>query len=75
MDPKSANMNDRQKVLFRQLQLMILGLVILTGGVLANHPPFVPIGILVLVYGLFRFMMLRKIVDRIDQKDSKGKSE
>ena len=68
-------MNDRQKVLFRQLQLMILGLVILAGGVLANHPPFVPIGILVLVYGLFRFMMLKKIVDRIDQKDSKGKSE
>lgn len=75
MDPKSANMNDRQKVLFRQLQLMILGLVILAGGVLADHPPFVPIGILVLVYGLFRFMMLKKIVDRIDQKDSKGKSE
>ncbi|HIW17857.1 hypothetical protein HNQ43_000696 [Faecalicoccus acidiformans] len=68
-------MNDRQKVLFRQLQLMILGLVILAGGVLADHPPFVPIGILVLVYGLFRFMMLKKIVDRIDQKDSKGKSE
>lgn len=68
-------MNDRQKVLFRQLQLMILGLVILAGGVLAGHPPFVPIGILVLVYGLFRFMMLKKIVDRIDQKDSKGKSE
>lgn len=68
-------MNDRQKVLFRQLQLMILGLVILAGGVLADHPPFVPIGILVLVYGLFRFMMLKKIVDRIDQKDLKGKSE
>ena len=68
-------MNDRQKVLFRQLQLMILGLVILAGGVLADHPPFVPVGILVLVYGLFRFMMLKKIVDRIDQKDSKGKSE
>ena len=68
-------MNDRQKVLFRQLQLMILGLVILAGGVLADHPPFVPIGILVLVYGLFRFMMLKKIVDHIDQKDSKGKSE
>ena len=68
-------MNDRQKVLFRQLQLMILGLVILAGGVLADHPPFVPIGILVLVYGLSRFMMLKKIVDRIDQKDSKGKSE
>lgn len=68
-------MNDRQKVLFRQLQLMILGLVILAGGVLADHPPFVPIGILVLIYGLFRFMMLKKIVDRIDQKDSKGKSE
>ena len=68
-------MNDRQKVLFRQLQLMILGLVILAGGVLADHPPFVPIGILVLVYGLFRFMMLKKIVDRIGQRDSKGKSE
>ena len=68
-------MNDRQKVLFRQLQLMILGLVILAGGVLADHPPFVPIGILVLVYGLFRFIKKKKIVDRIDQKDSKGKSE
>ena len=68
-------MNDRQKVLFRQLQLMILGLVILAGGVLADHPPFVPIGILVLIFGLFRFFVLKKMVDHIEQDDSKGKPE
>ena len=68
-------MNDRQKVLFRQLQLMILGLVILAGGILADHPPFIPIGILVLIFGLFRFFVLKKMVDHIDQDDSKGKSE
>ena len=66
-------MNDRQKVLFRQLQLMILGLVILAGGILADHPPFIPIGILVLIFGLFRFFVLKKMVDHIDQDDSKGK--
>ena len=68
-------MNDRQKVLFRQLQLMILGLVILAGGILADHPPFIPIGILVLIFGLFRFFVLKKMVDRIEQDDSKGKPE
>lgn len=68
-------MNDRQKVLFRQLQLMILGLVILAGGILADHPPFIPIGILVLIFGLFRFFVLKKMVDHIDQDDSKGKTE
>ena len=68
-------MNDRQKVLFRQLQLMILGLVILAGGILADHPPFIPIGILVLIFGLFRFLVLKKMVDHIDQDDSKGKPE
>ena len=68
-------MNDRQKVLFRQLQLMILGLVILAGGILADHPPFIPIGILVLIFGLFRFFVLKKMVDHIDQDDSKGKRE
>ncbi|WP_296242222.1 hypothetical protein [uncultured Faecalicoccus sp.] len=68
-------MNDRQKVLFRQLQLMILGLVILAGGILADHPPFIPIGILVLIFGLFRFFVLKKMVDHIDQDDSKGKPE
>ena len=68
-------MNDRQKVLFRQLQLMILGLVILAGGILADHPPFIPIGILVLIFGLFRFFVLKKMVDHIDQDDSKEKPE
>ena len=68
-------MNDRQKVLFRQLQLMILGLVILAGGILADHPPFIPIGILVVISGLFRFFVLKKMVDHIDQDDSKGKQE
>ena len=68
-------MNDRQKVLFRQLQLMILGLVILAGGILADHPPFIPIGILVLIFGLFRFFVLKKMVDHIEQDDSKGKPE
>lgn len=68
-------MNDRQKVLFRQLQLMILGLVILAGGILADHLPFIPIGILVLIFGLFRFFVLKKMVDHIDQDDSKGKTE
>ena len=68
-------MNDRQKVLFRQLQLMILGLVILAGGILADHPPFIPVGILVLIFGLFRFFVLKKMVDHIEQDDSKGKPE
>ena len=68
-------MNDRQKVLLRQLQLMILGLVILAVGILAYHPPFIPIGILVLIFGLFRFFVLKKMVDHIDQDDSKGKPE
>ena len=44
-------MTDKQKALFRQLQIVVLGLVIGVGGLIADHTPFVIIGICVFVFG------------------------
>ena len=59
-------MSNRQKVLFRQLQLIILGLVVLAGGLLANHLPFVVIGVIVALFGILRYIWIAHLLKNID---------
>lgn len=62
-------MNDRQKVLFRQLQLVILGLVILVGGILADHQAFEIIGIIVLILGIVRYYSFWKLLKKLEEQE------
>lgn len=62
-------MNDRQKVLFRQLQLVILGLVIFIGGILADYQAFRIIGIIVLILGIIRYYSFWKLLKKLEQDE------
>ncbi|MBM6678519.1 hypothetical protein H5979_07480 [Faecalicoccus pleomorphus] len=62
-------MNDRQKILFRQLQLVILGLVIFIGGILADHQAFRIIGIIVLILGIIRYYSFWKLLKKLEQDE------
>ena len=62
-------MNDRQKVLFRQLQLVILGLVIFIGGILADQQALRIIGIIVLILGIIRYYSFWKLLRKLEQDE------
>ncbi|MBE6119530.1 MAG: hypothetical protein E7189_03705 [Erysipelotrichaceae bacterium] len=62
-------MSDQQKVLFRQMQLVILGLVILIGGIVADHQAFRIIGIIVLILGIVRCYSFWKLLKKLEQEE------
>ncbi|WP_300920301.1 hypothetical protein [uncultured Dubosiella sp.] len=55
-------MSDEMKVLFRQLQLAGLGIVIGIVGLFADRREIFFIGIGVLVFGIIRFLILKKYI-------------
>lgn len=62
-------MSDHQKVLFRQAQVAGLGVVILVFGLFTHHPELVWIGAGVLVFGLVRFFLLKKLTEHTEEGD------
>lgn len=62
-------MNDKQKVIFKQLQLAGLGIVLMIFGFFAKHMPILIIGICVLVFGLIRTWIMKKLVDHMEEDE------
>ena len=60
-------MNDKQKVVFKQLQLAGLGVVIFIFGILYQQKAISIIGILILIFGLLRMYYIKKIIDKLDE--------
>lgn len=62
-------MNDKQKVLFKQLQLAGLGVVIGVFGFFAKHKALMIIGVCVLLFGIVRAIVLKKFIDQIEEDE------
>ena len=62
-------MNDKQKVLFKQLQLAGLGVVIGVFGFFAKHTALMIIGTCVLLFGIVRAIVLKKFIDQIEEDE------
>ena len=62
-------MSDKQKVIFKQLQLAGLGIVLLIFGLLAHHRPITFIGIGVFIFGIIRMVILKKFIDQIEEDE------
>lgn len=60
-------MNDKQKVVFKQLQLAGLGVVIFIFGILYQQKAISIVGILILIFGLLRMYYIKKIIDKLDE--------
>lgn len=60
-------MNDKQKALFKQLQLSGLGIVILVFGFIYKHKALMIIGVLVFVFGLLRTLLIKHFIDQLDE--------
>lgn len=54
-------MNQKQRALFSQLQLCGLGIVLIVFGWIMDLPPAMYTGAGLLVYGVIRFMLLKKM--------------
>ena len=53
-------MNDKQKVVFKQLQLAGLGVVVFVFGLLYQEKAIAMVGIGILIFGLLRTTTLKK---------------
>ena len=51
------------------MQLVILGLVILIGGIVADHQAFRIIGIIVLILGIVRCYSFWKLLKKLEQEE------
>lgn len=60
-------MSDKQKAVFKQLQLAGLGIVIFVFGLLYKEKAISIIGILVLIFGLLRTYYIKKVIDKLDE--------
>lgn len=62
-------MTDRQKALFKQLQLAGLGIVLFVFGLLAKHKAITVIGILVFAFGVLRTIFISKMIDKLEKDE------
>lgn len=60
-------MNDKQKVVFKQLQLTGLGIVVFVFGLLYQEKAISIIGIVILIFGLLRTYYIKKVIDKLDE--------
>ena len=60
-------MNDKQKAVFKQLQLAGLGIVIIVFGLLYQEKAISIVGIFILIFGLLRTYYIKKIIDKLDE--------
>ena len=57
-------MNDKQKVVFKQLQLAGLGVVVFVFGLLYQEKAISMVGIGILIFGLLRTYYIKKVIDK-----------
>lgn len=60
-------MNDKQKVVFKQLQLTGLGVVVFVFGLLYQEKAIAMVGIGILIFGLLRTYYIKKVIDKLDE--------
>ena len=60
-------MNDKQKVVFKQLQLAVLGIVVFVFGLLYQEKAISIVGICILIFGLLRTYYIKKVIDKLDE--------
>lgn len=60
-------MTDKQKALFKQLQLAGLGIVIFIFGLLYKEKAISIVGVFIIVFGIIRTLFIKKIIDKIDE--------
>ena len=60
-------MNDKQKVVFKQLQLAGLGVVVFVFGLLYQEKAIAMVGIGILIFGLLRKKYNKKVIDKLDE--------
>lgn len=60
-------MNDKQKVVFKQLQLVGLGIVVFAFGLLYQEKAISIVGICILIFGLLRTYYIKKVIDKLDE--------
>ena len=60
-------MNDKQKVVFKQLQLAGLGGVVFVCGLLYQEKAISMVGIGILIFGLLRTYYIKKVIDKLDE--------
>lgn len=60
-------MNDKQKVVFKQLQLVGLGIVVFVFGLLYQEKAISIVGICILIFGLLRTYYIKKVIDKLDE--------
>lgn len=62
-------MDPRQRVYFQLFQVIVFGIVILVGGLIAKHTAFVIVGALVTVFGAIRAVVIGKHIKNINDED------
>lgn len=60
-------MDDKQKAVFKQLQIAGLGIVIFIFGILYKEKAISIVGICILLFGLLRTAFIKKMIDKIDE--------
>lgn len=60
-------MDDKQKAVFKQLQIAGLGIVIFIFGILYKEKVISIVGICILLFGLLRTAFIKKMIDKIDE--------
>ena len=58
-------MNDKQKVVFKQLQLAGLGVVVFVFGLLYQEKAISIVGIC--IFGLLRTYYIKKVIEKLDE--------
>lgn len=62
-------MNDKQKVLFKQIQLSGLGIVIGFFGFFVEHKALMIIGACIVVFGIIRTILIKRLVDKLEDDE------
>ncbi len=59
-------MDEKQKAIFKQLQIAGLGLVLVVFGIFYKEKAISIVGVCVFLFGIFRTLFIKKMIDKID---------
>lgn len=62
-------MNDRQKLIFRQIQLAGLGVIVALFGIMNHKMNITLVGLFILLLGLIRMVLMIKLVKKIEEEE------
>lgn len=65
-------MTDKQKVLFKQIQLAGLGIVVGFFGFFVEHKALMIIGACIFAFGIIRTIVIKKLVDKLDDDENES---